>query len=82
MLKDNSYWEEEKPVEEVIGRDPDWMVRSGQGLLLLCFLILFTVIYIVKYPDTIRASTILTTQVQPAVIKSKRGGRLLHLNII
>ncbi|HVI47460.1 MAG TPA: hypothetical protein VM802_21485 [Chitinophaga sp.] len=55
-------------IQELIGRPPHWLVRSGTGAFFLLSLLLFTVSWIVRYPETIEYPLKLNLAASPQVI--------------
>ncbi len=52
-------------VQEILSYVPHWMIRWGNTLFFLLILLLLFISWFIKYPDTINAETILTTQIPP-----------------
>ncbi len=49
-------------VQEILSRVPHWMIRWGNLLLLILVLLVLFLSWLIKYPDTIPAPAIITTQ--------------------
>ncbi|WP_299223760.1 HlyD family efflux transporter periplasmic adaptor subunit [uncultured Aquimarina sp.] len=50
-------------VQEILTRVPHWMIRWGNLLILVLILLLLFLSWMLKYPDTIPAEAIITTEV-------------------
>lgn len=58
-------------VQEVLTRVPSWMIRWGSLLFLILIILLLALSYVIKYPDTIDAESILTTKIPPEKVYAK-----------
>lgn len=63
-------------VREVLTDVPHWTIRWGNLTLLATFLAFIAVGWFVKYPDTIEANAVLTTEVPPQKIFANSTGKL------
>ena len=60
-----------KEMQEIIGRVPPWIVRSGITLVFLVVMLLLAGSWIFRYPDTIPASIIIKNNHSQSLSKSK-----------
>lgn len=63
-------------VREVLTAVPHWTIRWGNLTLLSTFLAFVVVSWFVKYPDTIEANAVLTTEVPPQKLFANSSGNL------
>ena len=63
-------------VQEILTRPPGWLVRWGITVLFIIIICLFTGSYFFKYPDTINASIIITSENLPANVVARTTGRI------
>ncbi len=66
-------------VAELMGRVPHWMLRWGNTIFLLVFILFVLVSYWVQYPEIIRSSVILSTENLPVPLSAQRPGRIKEL---
>lgn len=71
----------ERPIEEIVGREPSWIVNSGITLISIIFLALLILTWFIRYPDTIRSQIVITTLQPPVEIVSKVSGQILQLYV-
>ncbi len=65
MPNNNNLEIRSEDVQEILSYVPHWMIRWGNTLFFLLILLLLFISWFIKYPDTITAETILTTQIPP-----------------
>ena len=63
-------------VQEILTRMPHWMIRWGSLVVLLILVLLFSVSWIVKYPDIISTQILITTNIPPEKLISKTSGKI------
>lgn len=63
-------------VQDILSYIPHWIIRWGITVLFLTLLILISVSGIIKYPDSISASIVLTTKNPPIGVIAKNSGIL------
>ncbi|MEA1786113.1 HlyD family secretion protein [Arenibacter sp. GZD96] len=68
-------------VREVLTDVPHWTIRWGNLTLLSTFLAFIGVGWFVKYPDTIEANAVLTTEVPPQKIFANSTGKLDTIHV-
>ena len=66
-------------VQEIIGKSPSWLLRSGQAALLVFVLLLIVGSYLFHYPDIISARITVYTENPPAHIVARTTARIDHL---
>lgn len=62
-------------VQEILTYVPNWMIRWGNTLLLLLFIMLLFISWFVKYPDVISTQVMVTTALPPEKIYAKSNGQ-------
>ncbi|WP_269517555.1 HlyD family efflux transporter periplasmic adaptor subunit [Alteromonas sp. BMJM2] len=73
---------ESDPVEDIVGRAPSWIVKSGTALLFSVFSILLVLTWFIKYPDTIDAPIILTSKKPPVELLSRVDARIVSMFVV
>jgi len=68
-------------VQEVLGAIPAWILRWGITMLFSIVAILLIGSWFFKYPDTISATMVLTSEAPPAAIVAKISGRIKELYV-
>ena len=63
-------------VQEILTRVPHWMIRWGNVVILSIILILFSVSWILKYPDLISTQITITTAIPPEKLVAKTSGKI------
>jgi HlyD family type I secretion membrane fusion protein len=66
-------------VQEILSLTPNWMIRWGITSIFFLILILIGISYFVKYPDVIKGSILVTTEVPPVKLVSKTNGQLTQI---
>ena len=66
-------------MQEVLATPPRWIVRWGEGLVLLLVLGLLLLGWLIRYPDRIPAEAIITTTQPPVPIVARSDGALSQL---
>lgn len=69
----------EESVQDLMGRPPGWLVRSGTILVLFIVAIFGLLSWWIRYPDIIRAPLVLTTAEAPVDVVSNAPGNLRQL---
>jgi multidrug efflux pump subunit AcrA (membrane-fusion protein) len=77
--KINDVDEQSEFVKDVLDKQPSWMIRFGLFLFFGIVLLIFTFLYLIKYPDVLTANITLTTLNPPVKLLSKSNGKLTHL---
>ncbi len=68
-------------VQDILTAVPSWMIRWGNTLLLLLLVLFILLSWLIKYPDTIQAIALVTTEVPPQKEYAQIGGKLKHILI-
>lgn len=66
-------------MQEMIGKTPSWIVRTGSVLMLVWLLILFGLGIWIRYPEVLEGTIVITTATPPAELVSKANGRINFL---
>lgn len=66
-------------VQEILTRVPHWMIRWGNIVVLVVFVILLLFTYVIKYPDVLSTQIILTTQNPPQKIVARTPGKIASI---
>lgn len=66
-------------LQEVLGRPPGWVVRSGMLLIALFFLLVAIAAYFVRSYDMVPCPVSITTQTLPASVEARQTGKISHL---
>lgn len=68
-------------VEDVLGVPPRWMVRWGNTLISLALAALLVLGWIVRYPDVVPASAVITTSMPPSRVVAQASGDLIDVRV-
>ena len=68
--------ERSEQVHEFMSDNPSWIIRQGVSYMSLILLVLLGISFIVKFPDKITASIVVTTRIPPATIIAQASGKL------
>lgn len=71
-----SHMEEEvqlrsEDIEEILGTPPNWLLRWGTTVLVVCMLVMLWVSWVIQYPDVVPAKITLTTTVPPIALVAR-----------
>lgn len=66
-------------MQEVLTTPPRWIIRWGETLLFLLILVLLAMGWLIKYPDRIKASIVLTTPNPPITVEARVEGSIDRL---
>lgn len=66
-------------VQDLLTRVPHWMIRWGNIVILVVFIILMLFTYIIKYPDVLSTQIVLTTQNPPEKIVARTSGKIAKI---
>ncbi len=72
---------DERPIEEIVGREPAWIVRSGITLISVVFIALLLLTWFIAFPDTVHSRITITTSTPPIQMISKVNGQILELYV-
>jgi multidrug resistance efflux pump len=70
-----------EPVREIMGRTPAGILRWGNLLIMIVFLLFIVFAWLLKYPDTIPAPVEITTYKPPVTLVTKITGRIKYLYV-
>ena len=62
-------------VQEILSAVPHWMLRWGNGIILLLLVLFLALSWFIKYPDTIQAQALVTTQIPPEQLQAHSTGK-------
>lgn len=63
-------------VQDILTKVPSWMIRWGTMVVSgILFMLLFAT-YFIKYPDIIKASIVITTNIPPEKVQAKTSGKI------
>ena len=68
-----------EPVREIMGKPPGWILRWGNVLMLVIFILFILFSWLIKYPDTIPSAIEITTANPPVMLVSKITGNINSL---
>ena len=66
-------------VQEIIGKSPSWLLRSGLTMILIFVVLLLLGSWVFHYPDIIRARIVVLSENPPAHIVARNTGKIDHL---
>jgi len=72
----SSYGMNREEIQDLIGKTPGWLLRSGIALVFFVSLALLFFASIIKYPDKISSTGVLTSTNPPIALRSKISGRV------
>ena len=82
MAFTSSYPSDSTPeVQDILGTAPSGLLRYGMGVFFVFFLALFSISWFIKYPDTIVAKCVLTSDHPPAILIARSNGKISSLKI-
>lgn len=67
-------------VQEILGRIPPWIIRYGIGLIFGLVLLLVLLAWLIRYPDVIAGTGVLTSLDPPRAVVARSDGRLVVLS--
>jgi multidrug resistance efflux pump len=68
-----------EPIKEIMGNPPGRIVRWGNTMLFLVFVLIIIFSWLIRYPDTIPAQVEITTMNPPVTLVTKITGRIQNL---
>ncbi|WP_405199316.1 HlyD family secretion protein [Christiangramia sp. LLG6405-1] len=63
-------------VQDILTRMPHWMIRWGNLLIFLIIILLLALSWVIKYPEVISSTVILTSEKPPQKIYAKTNGKI------
>jgi HlyD family secretion protein len=70
-----------EPVNEIMGQVPGKILRRGNSIIFIVFLVSLLLAWLIKYPDRIPAPVEITTANPPVTLVSKLTGRIQNLYV-
>ena len=70
-----------EPVNEIMGSPPGKILKWGNAIILITFVLFILLLRLIKYPDTIPAPVEITTVNPPVTLVSKLTGRIKNLYV-
>ncbi len=68
-------------VQEVLGRTPPWILRSGMTVLAGAVGLLLFLSWLIHYPDTVRGKIVITGTNPSVAVMARQSGRLERLQV-
>jgi multidrug efflux pump subunit AcrA (membrane-fusion protein) len=68
-------------VQEIVGRIPHWIIRYGITVLLGLILLMIFLSWLIRYPDVINATGVLTSEDRPRSVVARSDGKLVRLDV-
>ena len=65
---------EHTAVQDLLGRPPGWLLRSGIGILTLFVAVILGLSILIRYPDKVVADCVLQTTTPPLPISTSSNG--------
>ncbi|NOU59810.1 HlyD family secretion protein [Marinifilum caeruleilacunae] len=81
MEKDKNIELRSDEVKEILGRVPNWIIRSGTTLFFVIIIAIIFGSYFFRYPDIINSRLVLTTLNPPAELVARSNGKIQELYI-
>lgn len=69
-------------VQHMLGKPPGWALRWGITAVFLAVALLLLLAWVIRYPDTVQAQVVLTTQQPPVRLVAEQSGRLQSLRVV
>lgn len=66
-------------IQEILGRPPRWIIRSGITVIFIVVLSLIVGSYFFKYPDIVTSQVVITTKNPPSWVLARNTGKLQNL---
>lgn len=63
-------------VKDILTKIPSWVIRWGSLVVLIILLLLFSVSWMIKYPDIITTEITISTQIPPEKLVAKTSGKI------
>lgn len=79
ITRQNSEIIRSESIQEIISQIPSWLVRWGTTVFFFILIALFTLSWVIHYPDIVKAPLLITTQQIPKSVVSHATGRLEKL---
>ena len=69
-------------VQEIMGRAPGWLLRSGMSVMAGASFLLLVLTALIRYPDTISGRITVTGTNPPVAVVARQSGHLERLNVV
>ncbi len=66
-------------VQDILTAVPNWMIRWGNTLMMVLLVLFLILSCVIKYPDSIEATALVTTEIPPQQEYAKVSGKLKHI---
>lgn len=63
-------------VQDILTEPPHWMIRWGNTVIFIIMLMILLMSYVVKYPDFVSASIIVTSQTPPEKLEARMNSKI------
>jgi len=70
-----------EPINDIMGSPPGKILRRGNAIIIIIFVLFIILLWLIKYPDTIPAPVEITTINPPVTLVSKLTGRIKNLYV-
>lgn len=64
---------------DIVGEPPTWVMRSGASVMTGILLLFLGGTWVIKYPEVLTGTAVVTTQIQPIRVVTPTGGRMTSL---
>lgn len=66
-------------VDELLGKPPAWLLRSGIGVIFISLLLFFAASWFIKYPEVVSSQVVFTTINPPVSLVARSNGKIQEL---
>ena len=66
-------------VDELLGKPPAWLLRSGIGVIFTVLLLFFIASWFIKYPEIVSSQVVFTTLNPPVSLVARSNGKIQEL---
>ena len=63
-------------VQDILSQPPHWMIRWGNTIIFIILLLILVMSYIIKYPEFVPASVIITSQNPPEKLEARTNSKI------
>ena len=67
-------------VNDILSHPPNWMIQWGNSAIGLVVILILVMSYVIKYPDIINGTAVISTENPPVYISSAVNGRIKELH--
>ncbi len=68
-------------VQEILSHVPHWMIRWGISLIFVLILMVLVLSWVIKYPEMVNGSVVITTETAPIKLTAQGNGILKKLHV-